>query len=241
MKAVKNITTVPVKVFTETQEKALYSAFANHGKVLKAGVKAGDLIRKALTDANVSPYELYATTNPLFDGRPEVMPRIKALVTSTLDNAVLKLIDMKAGDCNDTIAYKWADRLNKARLIVPIADRTEIQRKDGIKTQAEHRREWSQQPNARITDYRNGLANSLGLNLKAEGKALKGETSDANGTDEKGEKVKVNLIEQGSKNLSHSIENCDLDDVALARITKKDFNDLARILNKLMGLTEPTH
>jgi len=238
MKAVKNITTVPVKVFTETQEKAIYSAFANHGKVLKAGVKAGDLIRKALTDANVSPYELYATTNPLFDGRPEVMPRIKALVTSTLDNAVLKLIDMKAGDCNDTIAYKWADRLNKARLIVPIADRTEIQRKDGIKTQAEHRREWSQQPNARITDYRNGLANSLGLNLKAEASALKGETSDATDTDAKGEKVKANAIVQHAKNLLNSLESCDVTDTARQMITNKEFNVLTSLLNKF---AEPTN
>jgi len=204
---VKNITSLPTKVFSIEQEKVLLLAFTNYGKQVKAGMKANDIVRSALNAASVTPYELYATTNPLFDGRPEVMPRIKALITSTFDKATLKLMDKKQSDCGEV--------------------------------EGKERRVAFQQANSRIKDFRNGLAKSLGIDLIAEGKALKGETSDA--TDEKGEKVKVNLIEQGSKNLSHSIENCDLGDVALARITKRDFNDLARILNKLMGLTEPSH
>ena len=207
---VKNITDLPKVVFSAEQEKGLLLAFTNYGKQVKAGVKANDLVRSALNVANVTPYELYATTNPLFEGRPEVMPRIKALITSTFDKSVLRLMDKKQGECGEV--------------------------------EGKERRVAFQQANSRIKDFRNGLAKSLGIDLIAEGKALKGAT-DASDTDEKGEKVKVkvNLIEQSSKNLSHSIENCDVSDVALARITKRDFNDLARILNKLMGLTEPTH
>jgi len=208
MKAIKNITSLPKVVFSAEQEKGLLLAFTNYGKQVKAGIKANDIVRSALNAAKVTPYELYATTNPLFDGRPEVMPRIKALITSTFDKATLKLMDKKQSDCGEV--------------------------------EGKERRVAFQQANSRIKDFRKSLAKSLGIDLIAEGKALKGAT-DASDTDEKGEKVKVNLIEQGSKNLSHSIENCDLGDVALARITKRDFNDLARILNKLMGLTEPTH
>jgi len=206
---VKNITDLPKVVFSAEQEKGLLLAFTNYGKQVKAGVKANDLVRSALNAAKVTPYELYATTNPLFEGRPEVMPRIKALITSTFDKSVLRLMDKKQGECGEV--------------------------------EGKERRVAFQQANSRIKDFRNGLAKSLGIDLIAEGKALKGATDASDATDDKKEKVKANAIEQGSKNLSHSIENCDVSDVALARITKRDFNDLARILNKLMGLTEPTH
>jgi hypothetical protein len=222
-----------LNVFTPEQTTALKSAFNKHTASLATGASVGNLVRKTLQDANITAFELLPESNELFSGRAEVRPMLLGFINDSLPASVKQLIGAKPSDCNDLFCFLWSERTNKQREIISVAVRTDDQKKLGFKTLKEHRRDWTQQANSRLNDYRSSLARLTGAILKKP-------TSDASdATDEKSDKV--NAIEQGSKNLSHSIENCESSDVALSRITKRDFNDLARILNKLMGLTEPTH
>ena len=215
-----------LNVFTTEQTTALKSAFNKHTASLATGASVGNLVRKTLQDANITAFELLPESNELFNGRAEVRPMLLGFINDSLPASVKQLIGAKPADCNDLVCFLWPDRLNKQREVISVAVRTDDQKKLGFKTLKEHRRDWTQQANSRLNDYRSSLA-------KLTGAILKKPTSDATDATDATDKVKVCPIMQQSTNLLNSLRASDV-----APLPTKEFNAL---IKSLIKLAQPTH
>ena len=216
-------------VFTTEQTKALKGAFAKHTASLASGISAGNLVRKALTDASITAYELLPESNELFKGRTEVRPMLLSFIMETFQPSVKKLLTAKAGDCNDSLCFLWSERTNPSRVLYDIDKRTDELKKLGFKTMKEHRRDWSQQANSRLNDYRSSLAKATGVSLKKPINA----SDKVKGEKDASDKVKVCPIMQHAKNLLTSLQASEV-----APLPNKDFNAIIKLLNLL---TQPNH
>lgn len=217
-----------VNVFTIEQEVALKGAFAKHTASLANGISVGNLVRKTLQDANITAFELLPESNELFSGRVEVRPMLLGFITDSFQPSVKKLLDAKANDCNNTVCFLWAERTSSEKVTYALDKRTDDLKKLGYKTLKEHRRDWSQQANSRLNDYRSSLAKLTGVSLKVVKPSAIGAIDKAT-TD----KVKVCAIEQHAKNLLNSLQTSEA-----PPLKSKELNALVKLLGLL---TQPTH
>lgn len=218
-----------LNVFTPEQTTALKSAFNKHTASLATGASVGNLVRKTLQDANITAFELLPESNELFSGRAEVRPMLLGFINDSLPASVKQLIGAKPSDCNDLFCFLWSERTNKQREIISVAVRTDDQKKLGFKTLKEHRRDWTQQANSRLNDYRSSLARLTGAILKKP----TSDASDASDATDATDKVKVCPIMQESRNLLNSLRASDV-----APLPTKEFNAL---IKSLIKLAQPTH
>ena len=168
-------TTKNVSTLSAANVATLSGAFTRHTHALSTNQSIGDVVRKAFIECGITPLELLPAKHELFSGREGVRQAVIDLIGGSFPKQVTMLAKKKPNDCGNITCYLWSERNVPTRTTVEIADRSDELKKIGYKTEKEHRSEWLKQPNSRLNDYRNSLANALGISLKVVKPVVEGE------------------------------------------------------------------
>jgi len=235
-------TTKNVSTLSAANVATLSGAFTRHTHALSTNQSIGDVVRKAFIECGITPLELLPAKHELFSGREGVRQAVIDLIGGSFPKQVTMLAKKKPNDCGNITCYLWSERNVSTRTTVEIGDRSDELKKVGYKTEKEHRSEWLKQPNSRLNDYRNSLANALGVSLKVDKptEASEGEASE-------GEAVKVekDTVKVATTQLTNAINAFQLIDFEGYTTTLNVTNTVKYMQARLVELEashiEPPH